>query len=208
MDGEYSNNPRWTALFGRFGYDKKTGLSMTPCSMAGGGGNASSVLSAILGGGGGGGGAAGNGNPSDNAGLTLDRSLPNAFALDVILYAGNVGNAQGANMRIGLTQGTSRRSGYWITVIPGAAPSVSLHVISRSGVKRLAVASLGSAVGDGDQVRVQAQRRPDGRIRVNVNKKPLIDVNDGTYKGAYTSLVVAAGDMSASLRRVYYYVHN
>ena len=98
--------------------------------MAGGGGNASSVLSAILGGGGGGG-AAGNGNPSDNAGLTLDRSLPNAFALDVILYAGNVGNAQGANMRIGLTQGTSRRSGYWITVIPGATPSVSLHVISR-----------------------------------------------------------------------------
>ena len=59
-----------------------------------------------------------------------------------------------------------------------------------------------------DQVRVQAQRRPDGRIRVSVNKKPLIDVNDGTYKGAYNSLVVAAGDMSASLRRVYYYIHD
>jgi len=206
VDGEYSNNPRWTALFGRFGYDKKTGLSMTPSSMAGGGGNASSVLSAILGGGGGG--AAGNGNPSDNAGLTLDRSLPNAFALDVILYAGTVANAQDANIRIGLTQGTNRRAGYWITVIPGAAPSVSLHVISRSGVKRLAVASLDSAVRDGDQVRVQAQRRPDGRIRVSVNKKPLIDVNDGTYKGAYNSLVVAAGDMSASLRRVYYYIHD
>lgn len=206
LDGEYSKNPRWTALFGRFGYDKKKGLSMTPSGMAGGSGNASSVLSAILGGGGGG--AAGNGNPSDNAGLTLDRSLPNAFALDVILYAGAVANAQDANMRIGLTQGTNRRAGYWITVVPGVAPSVSLHVISRSGVRRLAVARLDGAVRDGDQVRVQAQRRPDGRIRVSVNKKALIDVNDGTYKGAYDSLVVAAGDMSASLRRVYYYVHD
>jgi hypothetical protein len=33
-------------------------------------------------------------------------------------------------------------------------------------------------------------------------------VNDGTYKGAYNSLLVAAGDMSASLRRVYYYIHD
>jgi hypothetical protein len=49
-------------------------------------------------------------------------------------------------------------------VVSGAAPSVSLHLISRSDVKRLAVASLGSAVRDGDQVREQAQRRPDGRI--------------------------------------------
>lgn len=179
---------------------------MTPSGMDGGSGNASSVLSAILDGGGGG--AAGNGNPSDNAGLTLDRSLPNAFALDVILYAGVVANAKDANMRIGLTKGTNRRAGCWITVVPGVAPSVSLHVISRSGVRRLAVARLDGAVRDGDQVRVQAQRRPDGRIRVSVNKKALIDVNDGTFKGAYDSRLVATGDMSASLRRVYYYVHD
>jgi hypothetical protein len=179
---------------------------MTPSGMAGGGGAAANVLSSILGGGGGG--AAGNGNPADNAGLTLDRSLPNAFALDVILYAGQVANARDANMRMGLTQGSDRRSGYWITVVPGAAPSVSLHMITRSGVKRLAVASLDNAIREGDQVRVQAQRRPDRRIRVNINKKKYIDVVYGTFKQSYDSLVVAAGDMSATLSRVYYYVHD
>jgi hypothetical protein len=44
VDSEYSNNPRWTALFGRFGYDQKTGLSMTPSSMAGGGGGGAAGL--------------------------------------------------------------------------------------------------------------------------------------------------------------------
>lgn len=206
-DGDYSSNPKWTELFGLFAFDKRTGLSMMPSGMTGGGGNNPvNVLGAILGGGGGG--AAGNGNPSDNAGLSLDRTLPNAFAVDVILYAGDVANAQDANMRIGFTQGTNRRSGYWVTVIPGPSASVALHVITRSGVQQLASARLGSAVRDGDQVRVQAQRRPDGRFRVSVNKQALIDVNESTFKQPYDSLVVATGDMAASLRRVYLYAHN
>lgn len=204
-DGDYTNNPRWTALFGQFAYDKRSGFTLTPSGMIGGGNNPVNVLSAILGGGGGG--AAGNGNPADNAGLSLDRTLPNAFAVDVILTAGRVANVQDANMQIGFTQGTTRRSGYWITVIPGPSASVALHVITRGGVRQLASARLPNAVGDGDQIRVQAQRRPDGRFRVSVNKQALIDVNEGTFKQPYDSLVVATGDMAASLRRVYLYTH-
>lgn len=192
-DGDYTRNPRWTPVAGRFEVAK--GLVMSPRIEQQSQQSAAQLLNNLLG-------ANSQTNTMQGAVIALDRDLPNVFALDVILRASDLRNARESAMRIGVTQGADRRGGYWVVVEPGTQPTVGLYVISRSGVRRLGVASVGGDLLAGDDVRIQWQRRDNDLIRVYVNKDKLIETTDPTYQQRFTSIVLASDGMDTTVRRV------
>lgn len=193
-DGDYTKNPSWTPVRGRFRMDK-VGLTMSPNVGQPGQEVAAQLLKGLLG---------GKVQTSTGSGalIALDGAVPNIYGLDVIMRVAEVRSANEAAMRIGMTQGADRRGGYWVVVEPGAQPTVGLYALTRAGLNRLGVARIEGELLTGQDVRVQWQRREKGLIRVFVNRKKLIEARDETFRQQFDSLVLASDGMDSTVRRV------
>jgi hypothetical protein len=123
---------------------------------------------------------------STEAKIELRQSIPNSFALQVVLRARDV---TGGELRFGLGQGKAG-NGYYLVYTPGEWSPISLV---RSGARGEAVIEGSSTkvkLDDGADHTILITRSRRGSMRVSLDGKQLFQVRDRTFKSAFDRFVM------------------
>ena len=185
-DGDASSNPQWVRLGGSARVDRKQGMRLTPRQ---GGLNI----------------FAGKGAPRSGktaVAVAMNRAVPNTFSLDIVYRPRSVEDSGRPAMRVGVVQGAARQSGFWLH-IGGRDDKVTLYARTRNGWRRIRQVDAPSGSGD-KNVRIQWSHRGGGHL-IKVNGQESMRLTDRTFRQDFSSVVIAAEDLTGDLRRAYVY---
>lgn len=186
-DGNYTQNPAWTASAGIWSIDRKganTGLTSTiipPGMVAGNSGKVTvgNILGAIL---------VPQGQTTQQqqyASIYTPTPLSNVFRMKVDLLS----IERFGRLDFGPYQGQSGNYAYRVTYFPNAAVGLQLQRVTPQGVATLASYNKPLFLEDGKSHLIEFQRNPGGVMTVAIDGTTVINATDNTIKDPMNGLL-------------------
>jgi hypothetical protein len=195
-DGNYTSNPVWEPVTGKFWVDRSLGLRSRAVATAAAPANREkdkqkfkdalrdAVLAEMTGQRPGSTGAA----PASTtvAEIYLRTKITNSFALDVSFSPHQPPSDPGV-IEFGVFEGTRRDRGYVLAIVTGEENYAELQRITAKGVAIVDREVLPEAPDTGDVQKISLRREANGAMTVTLNDKSLIQTQDNGIKSAFQS---------------------
>lgn len=208
-DGNFTRNPAWTVVEGRFTVDSGLGLRSVVAKVAPAAQQTTQqsrtelvtdVLGSLLG-------SkkkkAAEPAPSqpvqpERAEIFLQTPISNAF--QVVLEI--VSREKHGRFSMDLFQGRSRSAGYRLAYVPGGQPSLELQRFGSSGLRSIGAYNQALNLEDNFRHRVEFSRDSDGVMKISVDGGVLFSVTDVSFRDPFAGLTIANEGGDYSLREI------
>lgn len=207
-DGDYTKNPAWEPVSGKFWVDRSLGLrsrAVPPAPTASTQERdkkfKDALREAILAEMAGQRGSATTATPSSSAEIHLPAKITNAFALDTS-FSQHGAPSEAAVIEFGLFEGTRRDRGYVLAIVTGAESYAELQRITGQGVAIIEREMLAAPPDTGDVQKLSWRREPNGAMTVMLNDKALMQTADKGLMSPFKSLGIANRGGDFAIRHV------
>ncbi len=207
-DGNFTRNPAWTVVEGRFSVDSGLGLRSVVAKVAPVANKSSKkkrtelvtdVLGSLLGtkkkveep-------APSQSSLPERAEIFIEAPISNAF--QVILEI--VSREKHGRFSLDLFQGRSRSAGYRLTYVPGGQPSLELQRFGSSGLRSIVAHNQALNLEDNFRHRVEFSRDSDGGMKVSIDGGLLLSATDVSFRDPFAGLTIANDGGDYSLREI------